>query len=148
MMGYRDDGHCPMFEAGRCSIYAHRPQTCKDYDCRIFAAAGIDAGGPEKRVINERVQAWRFRYRNAGLRRAHEAIRAAAAFIRNRRQSFPEGRAPASPTGIAVLALKSHGIFLDPACAPLTDEARARAMIQASREFDAGGDGARESNAE
>lgn len=127
-----------MFDSGRCSIYAHRPQTCKDYDCRIFAAAGIEAGGPEKRVINERVQAWRFRYRDAGMRQAHDAVRAAAAFIRDRRESFPGGRVPSSPTGIAVLALKTHGIFLDPGSELLADEARARAMMKAWRDFDEG----------
>ncbi|MBS0400100.1 MAG: YkgJ family cysteine cluster protein [Proteobacteria bacterium] len=146
MMGYRDDGHCPMFSSGGCSIYAHRPQTCRDYDCRIFAAAGIDAGGPEKRVINERVRAWRFSYRNADMRQVHEAVRAAAAFIRDRRESFPAGRAPSSPTGIAVLAIKTHGIFLDPMSVSLTDEARARAVVQANHDFDAGGEGPRESN--
>lgn len=137
MMGYRADGHCPMLDAGQCTIYADRPQTCRDYDCRIFAAAGIDAGGPEKRVINERVRAWRFRYADDEGRRAHDAVRAAAAFIRDQRDAFPGGRAPAAPTGIAVLALKACAVFLDPAAAARTPAETARAIIQASRAFDA-----------
>jgi Fe-S-cluster containining protein len=139
MMGYREDGSCPMLSAGQCTIYADRPQTCRDYDCRIFAAAGIDAGGSDKQVINRRVRAWRFGYRDEGERRAHEAVRAAAAFIRDRREAFPGGRAPAAPTGIAVLALKAHAVFLDPATAARPDAEIARAIIEASRAFDASG---------
>ena len=56
------NGMCPMLHAGRCSIYPVRPQTCLDYDCRIFAAAGIEAGGEDKWVINKRVREWRFSY--------------------------------------------------------------------------------------
>ena len=26
---------------GRCSIYEHRPRTCRTYDCRIFPATGL-----------------------------------------------------------------------------------------------------------
>ena len=49
------DGTCPMLGCGQCTIYRQRPQTCRDYDCRVFAAAGIDAGGADKAVINRRV---------------------------------------------------------------------------------------------
>lgn len=136
MMGYGPDGHCPMFDGTGCTIYPDRPQTCRDYDCRIFAAAGLMAGGPEKRVINERVNAWRFSYADAGARRRHAAIRAAAAFIRDRWQAFPGLCAPTAPTGIAVLALKSHRVFLDPVHDELADEELARAILQASRDFD------------
>jgi Fe-S-cluster containining protein len=41
LMGYTDQGYCPMLVAGECSIYEDRPQTCRDYDCRVFAATGI-----------------------------------------------------------------------------------------------------------
>ena len=139
MMGYREDGSCPMLEQGLCTIYADRPQTCRDYDCRIFAAAGIDAGGADKHVINARVRAWRFRYGDDGEQRAHGAVRAAAAFIRDHRAAFPGGRGPTAPTGIAVLALKAHTVFLDPAIGMQADADTARAIIAASRAFDAAG---------
>jgi len=138
MLGYREDGTCPMLHAGKCSIYTDRPQTCRDYDCRIFAAAGIDAGGEDKHVINRRVRAWRFTYPTDAERKAHEAIRATAAFIRDKKASFPGGRAPTAPTGIAVLALKAHTVFLDPRLPTLRDEEIAAAIVAASREFDAG----------
>ena len=55
IMGFAANGHCHMFVNGGCSIYADRPETCRAYDCRVFAAAGIPAGGDDKSVINERV---------------------------------------------------------------------------------------------
>ena len=139
MMGYREDGSCPMLEQGLCTIYADRPQTCRDYDCRNFAAAGIDPGGADKHVITARVRAWRFRYRDDGEQRAHGAVRAAAAFIRDHRAAFPGGRGPTAPTGIAVLALKAYAVFLDPVVATQADADTARSIIAASRAFDAAG---------
>lgn len=138
MMKYREDGTCPMLLEGNCSIYAHRPQTCRDYDCRIFAAAGIEAGGADKPVINRRVREWQFRYASSNDQRAHEAVRAAASFIRQQRSAFPGSRAPSAPTGIAVLAVKAYRVFLDPgidACEPVEV---ARAIIAESRRFDEG----------
>jgi Fe-S-cluster containining protein len=136
MMGYRADGTCPMLVNRQCTIYPYRPQTCRDYDCRIFAAAGIDAGGPEKIVINRRVRAWRFTYATDTAERTHHAIRATASFIRHHAAEFPNGRAPTSPTGVAVLAVKSYGVFLDPAVGALSDREKANAIVVASRAFD------------
>lgn len=138
MMGYRENGHCPMLSEGKCTIYAHRPQTCRDYDCRVFAAAGIDAGGPDKSVINERVRSWEFSYPSEDDRRAHEAVKSAATFIQKNRESFPGGRAPTAPTGIAVLALKAYPVFLEANAERQPDVEIASAIVEASRAFDAG----------
>src|SRR2546421_6542963 len=59
VLGYDERGHCPMLVDGRCSIYEHRPRTCRTYDCRIFAAAGIDA---DKELIVARARRWRVTY--------------------------------------------------------------------------------------
>jgi len=133
----RPDGTCRMLEGGRCTIYAQRPQTCVDYDCRVFAAAGLDAGGPEKAVINRRVRAWRFNYPGDDDRRAHEAVRAAAAFIRRVGDGSAGIRVPTAPMGIAVLALKVVEVFLDPSSPARSDAETARALVDASRAFDA-----------
>ncbi|MFO1454886.1 MAG: YkgJ family cysteine cluster protein [Steroidobacteraceae bacterium] len=134
----REDGTCPMLQAGRCSIYAERPQTCLDYDCRIFAAAGLDAGGADKRVINQRVRAWRFDYEDDAARRAHDAVRAAARFIRERPEAFSAlgVRVPTGTMGIAVLAIKAHAALLDGA-PPRDPVELARAMMVAGRAYDA-----------
>lgn len=130
-----DNGLCPMLEGGKCSIYSVRPQTCLDYDCRIFAAAGIDAGGEDKAVINKRVREWRFSYPERTDELEHAAVRAAAAFIRDRRDSFTV-RVPAGPMGIAVFAIKAYEVFLDPAIGAREDAEVARAIIDAVRAFD------------
>jgi Fe-S-cluster containining protein len=136
LMGYREDGRCPMQTASGCRIYADRPQTCRDYDCRIFAAAGIEAGGDEKRVINERIRAWRFRHAGDADRASQAAIAAAAAFIQANAPAFVS-KAPTAPTGIAVLALKAHRVFLDPAVESCDAAEIARRITEASRAFDA-----------
>lgn len=134
-VGYLRDGTCPMLHAGQCSIYEHRPQTCRDYDCRVFAAAGIDAG-ESKIAINKRVREWRFRYENESDHDAHRAMRAAAAFISEQGECFPEHRFPKSPSGVAVLAAKSHAVFLDAANEARSAVEIAEAIAEAGRTFD------------
>ncbi|MEJ1962330.1 MAG: hypothetical protein WDO56_12615 [Gammaproteobacteria bacterium] len=114
-----------------------RPQTCLDYDCRIFAAAGIAAGGSDKAVINRRVRQWRFSYSSEADKQTHDAVLAAAAFIQSQRTSFVAARVPTAPTGIAVLAIKSHTVFLDRGIEAKSAVDIAVAIIHASREFDA-----------
>jgi hypothetical protein len=135
----RTDGVCPMLSAGKCSIYDDRPQTCLDYDCRIFAAAGIEAGGADKSVINQRVRQWQFAYPTGADRRAHDAVLAASTFIRQKRASFPANRAPTAPTGIAVLAIKTYTVFLDADLDARSDLDIAAAIVEASEAFDAAG---------
>jgi Fe-S-cluster containining protein len=135
MMGYREDGTCPMLNSGKCSIYQQRPQTCRDYDCRIFAAAGIEAGNKDKHVINKRVREWQFTYATEADQLAHNAVLAAATFIKDKGSSFPGGRAPTAPTGIAVLAIKVYAIFLGNQLA-MSEPEIASSIIKASREFD------------
>ncbi len=40
-----------------CSIYSDRPRTCRHYDCRVFAAAGVE---PHQPSIAPRVREWQF----------------------------------------------------------------------------------------
>jgi uncharacterized protein len=132
LMGFDSQGHCFMFANGGCSIYAHRPETCRTYDCRVFAASGMNAG-PEKLAINQRIASWRFDYPSTRDRDEHRAVTAAANFIRQHPIRFPGGRVPSRPSEIAVLAVKSYEVFLNP---PATDAEIAAAIIAASREFD------------
>ena len=133
LMGFDEQGHCFMFENGRCSIYSSRPETCRTYDCRVFAAAGMNAG-PDKTVINERIASWRFDYADAQDERRHRAVTAAANFMRQHPVRFPGGRVPSRPSEIAVLAVKGYEVFLDP---PSTDAEIAAALVEACRRFDA-----------
>jgi Fe-S-cluster containining protein len=133
------DGRCPMLDGARCSIYAHRPRTCRDYDCRVFAAAGLEAGGADKAAINRRVRAWRFAYAGEPEQRAHEAVRSAARFLQERRACIEAlgVRVPRSTMGLAVMALKTHAALLPSAGRPADDREIARAMIALLRDFDA-----------
>lgn len=136
-MNPRADGTCPMFTEGRCSIYAQRPQTCLDYDCRVFAAAGLEAGA-DRPVINQRIHAWQFTYENEEAMRAHAAIQAAAVFIREHAESFADDWAPRVPAGIAALAIKVYELFLIPD-SPYEPAERAADIMRHSRAFDATG---------
>jgi hypothetical protein len=132
LMGYAENGHCHMFVNGGCSIYADRPETCRAYDCRVFAAAGLLAGGDDKSAINDRVSRWRFDYPSAADRAEQDAVRAAASYLRQHPVRFPNGRVPSRPSDIAVLAVKTYRVFLDP---PADDSDIARAIVEANREF-------------
>ena len=132
LMGYDERGHCPMFVDGGCAIYAHRPETCRTYDCRVFTAAGVTAGGLDKSVINARVASWRFEYPTERDRIEQRAVRAAADYLRQHPVRFPNGRIPSRAAEIAVLAVKTYSVFLDP---PRTDAEISTAIVQAAREF-------------
>jgi Fe-S-cluster containining protein len=77
VLGYDEWGHCPMFKDGACSIYEHRPRTCRNFDCRVLAAAGLEPEDEPR--IAERVRLWRFSYATDDDRRAHDDVRRRAA---------------------------------------------------------------------
>ena len=118
LMGYDERGHCPMLRDGACSIYAHRPRTCRTYDCRVFPAAGLDGPGDDKPLVAERARRWRFAHPGDDDRAAHEAVRAAAAWLREHREDLPPEVAPATPTQLAVLAVEAAEAFRRTAAPP------------------------------
>lgn len=135
-MLHREDGTCPMLAAGRCSIYADRPQTCRDYDCRIYAAAGLTPDG-QRPVIQERVGEWRFVFANGAARERAAAVRRAAEFIRANADLFPLVARAHSATAAAVMAVKVYQLFMGES-GLATAEERVRAVLDAARSFDAG----------
>jgi hypothetical protein len=109
-MGYREDGSCPMLLNSQCTIYADRPQTCRDYDCRIYAATDLLPDG-DRPVIQERVREWCFDFPSREEQTSAEALRRAAHFIRSNAGLFPAGMRTHSTTAIAVLAVKVWPLF-------------------------------------
>jgi uncharacterized protein len=103
LLGYDDNGHCPMLVDGRCSIYEHRPRTCRAYDCRIFAATGleVDAEDDRKAPVARQARRWRFTFPDDDDRRRREAVRAAVRQVR-----------ATSVTQLAVRAVERHEEFL------------------------------------
>jgi Fe-S-cluster containining protein len=132
LMGFDAAGRCPMFGGAGCSIYPHRPETCRTYDCRIFTAAGMEAG-PGRTMINERIARWRFEFAGEDERREQRAVQAAADFLRQHPVRFPGGHVPSHPTEIAVIALKSYAVFLERT--PDHGEA-VEGIVAACRDFD------------
>lgn len=82
VLGYDEQGRCPMLGADGCTIYEHRPRTCRTYDCRIFAATGIEDADRDKQAITARARRWRFELDPAG-RRDQERLRAVALALAN-----------------------------------------------------------------
>jgi len=111
VLGYDENGHCPMLHDDRCSIYEHRPRTCRTYDCRVFPAAGVDME-QEKPLIDRQAQRWRFTFATELDRNRHAAVRTAATFLRQRRDHFSAGVVPSDPTQLAVVAVEVHDAFL------------------------------------
>ena len=107
VLGYDERGHCPMLVDGACSIYQHRPRTCRTYDCRVFTAAAVEPDDPTG-AIAERVRRWRFEYPTDADARLAKAVGDAARTI-----DAVESERPPTRTQLAVLAVVRHREFLD-----------------------------------
>ena len=133
LLGYDERGHCPMLIDDRCSIYEHRPRTCRTYDCRIFPATGLglglglgehageDAGDAPGRIAQQ-ARRWRFDVSAEDDRTRHDGVRAAAAFLSEHRELLPTD-VPTNATQLAVLAIEIHEVFLG------RDDANGRATV-------------------
>jgi uncharacterized protein len=108
LMGYNEHGHCPMLIDKACSIYEHRPRTCRTYDCRVFPAAGLDVDDESKSGIEHQVKRWQFRSTSGDGEARHDAVRVAARFLNDRAADI----APVTNTQRAVLAIELHEVFL------------------------------------
>ncbi|HET9622504.1 MAG TPA: YkgJ family cysteine cluster protein [Kofleriaceae bacterium] len=131
VMGYNERGECPMWTGAACAIYDHRPQTCRDFDCRVLAATGLT--DDDHAEIAAQAARWKFTYRGAADRSEHARVRAAAAFLRDHGDAFPAGRLPRHPAQLAALAIRVYDVIAD----RLAGEARpsdteiARAVLEA-----------------
>jgi uncharacterized protein len=132
LMGYDKDGRCPMLTSERCSIYECRPLTCRTYDCRVFAAAGIAADKP---AITARTRRWKFSYADQDGRDRHAAVRAAAAFLRTHADGFPAAAAPRDPVRVAILAVEVYEVFAGGGVA--SDAEIVEAVLAARERFEA-----------
>ena len=136
LMGFREDGSCPFLKGNSCSIYAGRPQTCRDYDCRIYSAAGLVPDGVRP-VIAERVAKWEFVFSSEQERDDADAVRRAAQFIRTNHALFPPVLRAGSATAAAVLAVKTYPLFLGAMSA--APEHMVSRVVEAAHAFDGAG---------
>lgn len=106
VMGYDERGHCPMLRSDGCSIYAHRPQACRTYDCRVFAATGVEPADP---AVAERVRRWTFVHATDHERADHAAVQAAVVVVRQRLDPAGTRSGAINPTQLAVQAIDAAG---------------------------------------
>lgn len=135
LMGFDEKGRCPMLKESGCSIYEHRPLTCRSYDCRVLPAAGVKVEGKDKSSLAHQITRWEFDLPDVKEDLLLKSVRRAASFLRAHARSFPEGEVPANPTQLAIMAIKVHELFLD------TDklgnhEQMVQAVIEARNRFD------------
>ena len=134
LMGYDERGHCPMLKNGQCSIYENRPKTCRNYDCRVFTAAGIESDGRDQ--INRQIRRWKFSYATPVDRTEHEAAQTAAKFLRDNADRFPRGAIPTGATQLAILAIRVFEVFLEPNAAARTDYETVEAIVAKMDDFE------------
>ena len=137
VLGYTERGACPVLVGGRCTIYEDRPLVCRTYDCRLYAATGVEADRAE---IAEQVRRWRFAYLAPEDRELHDAVLAAVRFIRATPACLPSEAARRQPIRVATLAVVSHDRFLPGATSgrrrrPVTDRDRLLAVADANEEL-------------
>jgi uncharacterized protein len=133
VLPYDARGRCPLLdEGGRCTIYEHRPRTCRTYDCRVFAAAGLDA---DREEITARARRWRFAHPTPEDAELEAAVAAAARWIPAHAAAFPGEAVPEDPAQLAVLAVRVAGVFLPdgPVAGGADDATVAQAIVEAAR---------------
>jgi Fe-S-cluster containining protein len=113
LLGYDEQGACPMLKQGVCSIYEDRPRTCRSYDCRVFAAARIELDEEAKRPIAERASRWKFDHPAPRDRREHAAVETAARFLEQNAERLPPQLAATTQTQRAVLSVEVGLVFVE-----------------------------------
>ena len=112
LMGYDEQGHCPMFKSGKCSIYELRPETCKQYDCRVLAATGANIEGESKEIV-ETITSWQFEFSDNESRNKEKALKRAMLFLKENSEFFPRGYFPNTDSQISALAVRIYKEFIN-----------------------------------
>ena len=113
LLGYDENGHCPMLIDGECSIYEHRPRTCRTYDCRVFPAAGVELDDDDKRGDRPSGRAGGgSTSRPRSTRSSTTRCERPRTFVREHEDRLPDDVVPANATQLAVLAIEVHDAFL------------------------------------
>jgi len=141
LMGYDESGCCPMLADNKCSIYEHRPVTCRTYDCRMFAATGIDVNEKNKSLVSQQAKRWKFEYPKEQDRAEHLAAVAAARFLSEHSECFTEDQ-PVNSTQFALFSIKVIEIFLSgqgktSGSATLSDDELVQSVMESFHQFKA-----------
>lgn len=135
VMGYDEQGCCPMFVDGVCSIYAARPRACRAYDCRVFAATGVTPDADKPRIAQQ-ASRWSFGPATPDDTAVEQAIAAARSHLQRTQDAIDPALRPASASQAAVITLLLAHAFLVPAPSGAVafndlDDAQSAASLQA-----------------
>lgn len=111
LLGYDKNGFCPMFKNNNCSIYEFRPQTCREFDCRVFPITGISEQSSKPKII-EQSNRWQFEFNSDRDTEIISVIKNCARFILENKDYFPEGFIPLNPIQQAALVLMVYEVFI------------------------------------
>ncbi|MCB1000545.1 MAG: YkgJ family cysteine cluster protein [Ilumatobacteraceae bacterium] len=111
VIGYDAEGRCPLLGENGCTIYDHRPRTCRVYDCRVFEAAGIAPDGDQPLIV-DRARRWRFAESSARDALRRRAVELTAAALDDP-SSHPDGRVPIRAVHRASMAIGLHHLAVD-----------------------------------
>ena len=136
LMGYDEKGHCPMLKKGVCSIYDHRPSTCRSYDCRIFPATSIQISGKDKSLISKQIERWKFSQTEPEGIELQRAVKKSAVFLKNKSKHFKQGELPGNPTQLAIMAIKVYDLFLEEKADRANDTELVEAINNKRKKFD------------
>lgn len=128
-------GSCPMLVDDACSIYEHRPRTCRRFDCRVFAAASLTPGSGPRAAVNQQVWRWRFDYPSPADAMRQTALLEAAAFLQRRADLIDPEVAPTDTGELAKAAVFVHEIFLQANTEQQTEQQLAALVQQKLREI-------------
>jgi hypothetical protein len=98
-----------------CSIYANRPQACRVYDCRVFAACGEETDALGKDPIATQVRRWEFQFNSCEDTAAYRAVEAAARYLACEQYELADEFGEIGPARRSVLAIELHRLFWDQA---------------------------------
>jgi Fe-S-cluster containining protein len=110
LLGYDENGHCPMFKDSKCSIYESRPETCRQYDCRVYAATSIPIE-KESHAIAQQAKRWEFSLTTIKDKEKYQLVQNASKFLLFNRNCFPVSYLPLLNSQLAIFAIRIHGEF-------------------------------------
>ncbi len=111
-MGYDRDGRCPMLKKEGCLIYQYRPETCRTFDCRILAAAGLTSAEKHNPVFQQ-AKRWKFTFPAQKDREEFAAVQRAAGFFQSHPNLFGDAVSQMDAIRMSVAAVKVYDQFVD-----------------------------------
>jgi hypothetical protein len=112
VLGYDEQGRCPMLIRNKCSIYRIRPVTCRSFDCRILSASGLAEENNVNNPIFQQARRWIFRYPTKNDRHLLSAVQDASKFLMSHPDCIRDTIGPIGAIQYSVLAIKVYDVFI------------------------------------